>query len=167
MTRINTSRNTTRRKQYLSLALGGFVLCDCLASATFAQAVKAKSAQAKPAAVKKSLTIVVVQGKIKAIAKTPRPGSVPYKDAITAIHLTHVKLLHGKLMQSAILVYVWGLRSNKLTPAASYKVGQTIKFALQPWDKVEGKYGRYQRSELSDDATFHMDAFWGEVTKGS
>lgn len=145
-------------KQYLAHALGGLILSFCLAPAA-----RAKTATGKPNPVKKSR--LVVQGKIKAIAKTPRPGSVPYKDAVTALHLTDVKQLRGKLTQSAILVYVWGLHNNKLTPVASYKVGQTLKFSLQPWDEVEGKYGRYQRIELSDDATFNLDAFWGEATK--
>ena len=65
----------------------------------------------------------------------------------------------------SILVYAWGMRGNKLTPTASYKVGQTIKLSLQPWEKVEGKYGRYQRFELNDEAALSLDAFWGEPVK--
>ena len=159
-----TGLNTTRIKLYLSLALYASLLSSCLAAPTLAQA-KPKSAKAKPTGVKKSPATLVVQGTIKAIARTPRPGSVPYKDAVTAIHLTNVKPVSGKLKQSAILVYVWGLRNNKLTPQASYKVGQKIKLSLQSWDKVEGKYGRYQRLELNDEATFNLDAFWGQAAK--
>jgi hypothetical protein len=113
--------------------------------------------KAKPA-------LLIVQGKIKALATVPRPGTVPYKDALMAIHLSGVKPSRGK-MPGSVLVYVWGMRANKLTPAASYKSGQSVKLAVQPWDKVEGKYGRYQRRELDDEATFTLDTFWGEPVK--
>lgn len=167
---INTKPNSAKVQRYLALALGLGVLASSLAPAALAQGNKAKAAKtnaakAKPRVAKKSLATLVVQGKITALTKAPRPGSVPYKDAITALHLVNVKPVQGKLTQSAIVVYVWGLRNNKLTPVASYHVGQTLKFSLQPWDKVEGKYGRYQRIELNDDATFNLDAFWGEAAK--
>jgi hypothetical protein len=152
----------TTIKRFLSVALCGGLCLFAITSATVAQPAKAKAA--KPAGARKPAGLIV-QGKIKAIARTPRPGSVPYKDAVTAIHLINVKPAQGKLKQSSILVYVWGMRSNKLTPAASYKPGQSVKFTLQPWDKVEGKYGRYQRVELDDDAVLELDAFWGEPTK--
>ena len=150
----------TMNKHFLSLALCGGFLMATLAPTTLAQSTKPK-----PAAAKKPAPVIVVQGKIKAIARTPRPGSVPYKDAVTAIHLTNVKPIQGKFAQSSVLVYVWGMRSNKLTPAAAYKAGQSVKFTVQPWEKVEGKYGRYQRMELDDDAVLELDAFWGEVAK--
>jgi hypothetical protein len=153
----------TTIKRFLSVALCGGLCLFAITSATVAQPAKAKAA--KPAGARKPATGLVVQGKVKAIARTPRPGSVPYKDAVTAIHLTNVKPAQGKLKQSAILVYVWGMRNNKLTPAASYKVGKTVRFSLQPWDKVEVKYGRYQRMELDDDAVLELDAFWGEPAK--
>jgi hypothetical protein len=119
----------------------------------------------KTAGAKRTAPILIVQGKVKSIARTPRPGSVPYKDAVTAIQLTNVKPVQGKMKQSTILVYVWGMRNNKLAPAASYRAGQTIKLSLKPWDKVEGKYGRYQRMELDDEGALALDAFWGEVAK--
>lgn len=107
---------------------------------------------------------LIAQGKIKAIAKTPRPGTVPYKDCLAAIELTGVKVTNGKLPGS-ILLYVWTMRSNKLTPQATLKAGQTVKFAVQPWDKVEGKYGRYQRRELDGDEVLTLDAYFGEPAK--
>ena len=153
-------------KLNVSLALG-VSLCAAVATSTTTaapskrapnQATKAKLGGRKAAP-------LIVQGKIKEIAKTPRPGSVPYKDAVTAIHLTGVKSIQGKLKQNNILVYVWGMRTNKLTSMASYKVGQSIKLALKPWEKVEGKYGRYQRMELDSEEALSLDAFWGETTK--
>ncbi|HEY0073235.1 MAG TPA: hypothetical protein VGB77_03965 [Abditibacteriaceae bacterium] len=123
-----------------------------------------QTVKTKPAS-KKTASSLIVQGKIKEIAKTPRPGSVPYKDAVTAIHLTRVKSIQGKLKQNSILVYVWGMRANKLTSMASYRVGQSIKISLKPWAKMEGKYGRYQRMELDSEEALSLDSFWGEVTK--
>ena len=126
-----------------------------LTSASLATPPKKAAPKAQP---------LTAQGKIKAIAKTPRPGTVPYKDCLAAIELTGVKGTNGKLPGS-ILLYVWTMRSNKLTPQATLKAGQTVKFAVQPWDKVEGKYGRYQRRELDSDEALTLDAYFGEPTK--
>jgi hypothetical protein len=138
----------------------GVLLTLCITApliAAPAKTAKKPPAKAKPAP-------LIVQGTIKALASVPRPGTVPYKDALMAIHLTGVKPSRGK-MPGNILAYVWGMRANKLTPAASYKKGQTLKLKVQPWDKVEGNYGRYQRRELDDEATFTLETFWGEPVK--
>jgi hypothetical protein len=108
---------------------------------------------------------VVVQGKIKAIAKAPRPRSVPYKDAIIAVHLVDVKPLKGRFSAKQTVVFVWGMRDNKLTPAASFKPGRVVKVAVQPWEKVEGKYGGYNRRELESEAAMSLDPYWGEIQK--
>lgn len=154
-------------KMNLPLALCAMLCAGILTlpvAAAPSKKVSNQATKAQPAS-KKTTSSLIVQGKIKAIAKTPRPGSVPYKDAVTAIHLTNVKSIQGKLKQNNILVYVWGMRANKLTPMASYKVGQSIKLSLKPWDKVEGRYGRYQRMELDDEEMLSLDAFWGEATE--
>jgi hypothetical protein len=147
-------------------------LCTILCAAfiplpiTAAPTPKAANQPAKVAPPGKvAASSLIVQGKIKAIAKTPRPGSVPYKDVVTSIHLTGVKNMQGKLKQNNILAYVWGMRAHKLTPMAAYKVGQTIKLSLKPWEKVEGQYGRYQRMELDSTEALDLEVFWGEATK--
>lgn len=151
----------TTSNKFLSLVLGYSLLAMASASTLIAApGIKKLSSKAKP--VKKPAAALVVQGKIKAIARTPRPGSVPYKDAVIAIHLAGTKAAQGKLPQGNILIYTWGMRANKLTPAASFKPGQTIKLRLQLWDKVEGKYGRYQRVELDDDNVLTLNTYWGE-----
>jgi hypothetical protein len=109
--------------------------------------------------------VPLLQGKIKAIAKAPRPGSVPYKDAIIAVHLVEVKALRGRFSQKQALVFVWGMRNNKLTPAAALKPGRILKVAVQSWEKVEGKYGGYNRRELNDNASMALDPLWGEIQK--
>ncbi len=110
---------------------------------------------------KKAMNALVVQGRVKSSTKPPRPGSVPYKDAVIALHLVGVKALQGKAKKE-IVVFVWGMRANKWTSAAKYHPGQTVKLRLTAWDKAERKYGRYNRFELGDEATDDLDVFWGE-----
>ena len=142
-----------------------FAIAVTAFSPAFSIAAPTKTApKTAPKKVAPKTQSLMAQGKIKAIATTPRPGTVPYKDCLAAIELSGVKASKGKLPGS-ILVYVWTMRANKLTPQAALKSGQTVKFAVQPWDKVEGKYGRYQRRELDGDAVLDLDAFFGEQVK--
>jgi hypothetical protein len=134
------------------------VLCSLFSAYIFGQ-----STTAAPA--KKVTAVLVVQGKIKAIAKAPRPRSVPYKDAIIAIHLVNIKPLKGKFPPKQTVVFVWGMRNNTWTPAASFKPGRTIKVALHPWEKVEGKYGGYNRREIESEEALSLDSYWGEIQK--
>ncbi len=141
-----------------SISRVGVALCFLLAVCGFVG-----STTAAPA--KKAAPAVVVQGKIKAIAKAPRPRSVPYKDAIIAIHLVEVKPVSGKFSAKQSVVFVWGMRDNKLMPAASFKAGRVVKVAVQPWEKVEGKYGGYNRREVDSEAAMSLDPYWGEIQK--
>ncbi len=139
-------------------------LIACLTLITTSAFLASPSLAAPPKKATPKAQPLMAQGKIKAIAKTPRPGTVPYKDCLVAIELTGVKGTNGKL-PSSILLYVWTMRANKLTPQATLKAGQTVKFSVQPWDKVEGKYGRYQRRELDGDEVMTLDAYFGEPAK--
>jgi hypothetical protein len=105
---------------------------------------------------------LVVSGTIKAISVSPKPGSVAYKDCVIAIDLSGVKVQSGKLSDTEVLVFVWGMKDNKLTPASSYNVGQTVTFKLTAWDKVEGKFGGYNRVELNGDDIDALNLYWGE-----
>ena len=109
--------------------------------------------------------IMVVQGQIIALTRPPRPRSVPYKDAVIALHLTGAKAVQGKLAGKEIVVFLWGMRNNKWTPAASYRAGQTVKLQLTPWEKVERKYGSYNRFELKGKNVWSLKTYWGEIKK--
>lgn len=118
----------------------------------------------KPASAKRpapKAANVVVQGKVKASTRPPRPRSVPYKDAVIALHLTGVKASRGKVARE-IVVFVWGMRNNRWTPAATYRRGQKISLRLTRWEKAERKYGRYNRFELQDEASIDLETYWGE-----
>jgi hypothetical protein len=77
--------------------------------------------------------------------------------------LKEVKPLSGKLRAREIVVFAWGMRRNKRTPLATYRVGQSVKFMLTPWEKAERKYGSYNRFELSGDDVYALDTYWGEL----
>ena len=89
-----------------------------------------------------------VRGRIKAISRVPEPGSVPYRDAIVALHLTEVESLRGTAPRPEVVVYLWGLRDNRLTHAARYRSGQSLTLNLTPWEQVQERYGRFTRVEL-------------------
>ncbi|MHB0999232.1 MAG: alginate O-acetyltransferase AlgX-related protein [Armatimonadota bacterium] len=108
---------------------------------------------------------IVVQAVIADISEVPEPGTVPYSDCVIAVHLKSIKVLDGQLSQKEIAVFIWGMRDNKLTSASSYKSGQNIKLKLTPWDKVESRYGSYNRVELEDDNLLFLEVFWGEGAK--
>jgi alginate O-acetyltransferase complex protein AlgJ len=105
------------------------------------------------------------RGKIQAISPVPEPGSVPYRDAIVAVHLVDVRSLGGTVDRPEIVVYLWGMRDNRLTSAAQYRPGQTVAFELTPWDQAQKRYGRFTRIEL-DDPDFRLidlPTYWSET----
>lgn len=118
-----------------------------------------------PTDAEKPAGIVLARGKIKAITRPPRPRSVPYKDAVVAIHLVDVEAVRGKVAEKEVLVFLWGMRDNKWTAAAGYRVGQTLELALQPWDEVVERYGAYHRIELEGEEILLLEPYWGEATK--
>lgn len=146
---------TTQSKTTNKTMRGCAVALGCLVGAAWSQVAAAPKAAPKKA-------VLRVTGKVKAVAKAPRPGSVPYKDAVIAVHMTSVKAVQGKLAAKQILVYTWGMKNNKATAAASYRPGQTLTLRLTPWDKVERKYGSYNRAEINSSAVDDLDAYWGE-----
>lgn len=105
---------------------------------------------------------LIVTGRIASRGAQPQAGA--YKDAVLALQLTDLQVTGGKIGNANILVYVWGMRDNKLVDGA-YQVGQTITFKLVPWDKVESKYGSFNRIDLSSDDYYTWPTYWGEVKR--
>ncbi len=107
---------------------------------------------------------IVVRGTVRSASGAPRPGSVPYRDAITSVHLVDVPVESGALNSSEIVVHCWGMRDNRWTNAARWSPGQKLTLRLVPWENVEEKYGRFNRVEL-DDPDFKLidlPTFWAE-----
>jgi alginate O-acetyltransferase complex protein AlgJ len=105
---------------------------------------------------------LVVTGTIVDRAKTPAPGSVPYKDALIQIQLTGIHVASGKLGSGDIAVYVWGMRNNKLVDGAIQK-GGTITLKLTPWDKASSAVTSLNQISLDSDAVLSLPLFFGEI----
>jgi len=110
---------------------------------------------------------LIIRGKIGAVTSVPKPGTVPYKNCLTSIHLTDMKASQGKLAEDEIIIFVWGMRNNKWTKAAHYKPGRILNIKLKPWSEAEKKYGSYNRMELDDPDLLFLDTYWGQVINDS
>ncbi len=106
----------------------------------------------------------LVRGTIRAVAGAPQPGSVPYRDAVTAVHFVGVEGLDHSFPNGEIIVYLWGLRDNRLLTSAKFAPDQKVILRLTPWDSVREKYERFNRIEL-DDPDFklaELPIYWAE-----
>ena len=107
-------------------------------------------------------TEMLVAGVIEEVSPVPKPGSVPYKDHIVAIHLIDLATEDGPIEGGEAVVYMWSMRDNVWTPAARYRAGKKIKLRLKSWYDVYDKLDAIKRSELSDDVLQLEDPCWGE-----
>ncbi|MDO9542639.1 MAG: hypothetical protein Q7J98_09990 [Kiritimatiellia bacterium] len=103
-----------------------------------------------------------VTGEIKAIARVPRPGSVPYADHIVAVHLVNVKDRAGTHGQA--LVYLLSMTNHVLTEVAGLKAGDSVNLWLRPWSEVSASYERINRTELDDSELLIQEPCWGEIS---
>lgn len=107
---------------------------------------------------------VRVTGVVRSASKVPRPGTVPYKDHVFAVHLADIS---GPGIPSGgqALVYLFGMKDNKLTPAAGWKAGDRVALELRSWNDVAAKYDRLNRSEPDDENLQLESPAWGEPVK--
>ena len=107
---------------------------------------------------------LVVRGRVRAVAEVPQPGSVPYRDAITAVHLAEIEAVRGTAPGPEIVVYLWGMRDNHWTNAARYQAGQVVTLTLTTWAQAQASYGRFTRVELDDPDFVLIDlpTFWAD-----
>ncbi len=98
---------------------------------------------------------MIVTGTIRDITRPPRPGSVPYRDCVVAIHLTNAEGTDGDMV-----AFTWGMRGNQWTLAARYNIGDVLTLTLAPWSQVEQRYGSYTRIELDSEESLFLDAYW-------
>ena len=103
---------------------------------------------------------IVVTATIKAKTEPPAPGSVPYAECIIALHL---KNLETPDLPEEFVVFLWGMRENQWTEAATFKVGQEVNLRLRPWNSVEVDYGSYNRKELENEDAWLLNVYWGEI----
>jgi len=104
---------------------------------------------------------LVVEGRIKAIAATPKPATVPYADCVIALQLVDAKVLSGTTEKREFAVYIMGMRNHQWTAAASLAAGQTVRLRLVPWSTVEDQYDGLNRVDLSELAE-ETDYYWAQ-----
>ncbi|MBU0716249.1 MAG: hypothetical protein KJ964_12910 [Verrucomicrobia bacterium] len=104
-----------------------------------------------------------VRGVVRAIAPVPRPGTVPYKDHIVAVHIMDLETSQTAIRDGQAFVYLSSMRDNVWTPAARLRPGETVTMRLRPWSDVAPRYERINRTELSDDALQLAEPCWGEL----
>ena len=103
---------------------------------------------------------ITVTATIKAKTEPPDPRSVPYSECVIALHLENVE---APDLPEEFIVFLWGMRENRWTDAATFKVEQNVKLRLRPWNAVEVDYGSYNRKELEDEETWLLNVYWGEI----
>ncbi|HEX8237980.1 MAG TPA: hypothetical protein VF600_18715 [Abditibacteriaceae bacterium] len=93
-----------------------------------------------------------VRGTIRAHSATPQPDTSPYQDMVMTLRLDNLQAVSAAqsrlVPRGDVIVYLWGMRNGALTPAASWKTGQSVTLRLTPWRAVEEEYGGYDRSDL-------------------
>lgn len=104
---------------------------------------------------------VVATGVVRRIAPVPRPGSVPYRDHIVAVHVTELVGSPGDLSGTEALVYVWSLRDNIPQEGSRLRPGDPVRLRLRPWSEVADELDGINRSEL--DQLVGAPPWWGEL----
>jgi alginate O-acetyltransferase complex protein AlgJ len=107
---------------------------------------------------------IVATGTVESVSTVPRPGTVPYKDHILALHLTDLTV-DGRSANEAweSLVYLESMRDNVLTPAARFRPGDRVTLRLRPWTDVSDRYEKINRSEIDDPSIQLEEPCWGET----
>jgi hypothetical protein len=109
---------------------------------------------------------VIASGTVEAISTVPRPGTVPYRDHILALHLTDLAA-EGSRQEERLqsLVYLWSMRDNLLTPPARLRPGDRVTLRLRPWADVAEQYEKINRSEVEDPDVQLQEPCWGEMLR--
>lgn len=104
-----------------------------------------------------------VEATVRAIGRVPRPGSVPYREHIVALHLAGLRVVVGDDPPPGreALVYVRSMVDNELTPAAALRPGDGVRLALVPWSRVAGELDGISRGELDDPRLLTVLPWWG------
>jgi alginate O-acetyltransferase complex protein AlgJ len=105
---------------------------------------------------------VTATGTVADAARAPRPGTVPYKDHIIAIHLVDLKISKEGTEDGEAIVYMWSMRNNTLTGTSKYREGDKVSLRLQPWSELEKKLGSINRADLANDELLLEEPCWGE-----
>ena len=108
-------------------------------------------------------SIATVEATVAATGAVPRPGSVPYRDHVVAVHLTEIELLAGRAASTVpgAVVYLRSMVDNELTAAAGYRPGDRVRLRLQSWASVAAELDGISRGELADPNLLPAVPWWG------
>jgi alginate O-acetyltransferase complex protein AlgJ len=125
--------------------------------------------------------VIEVSGMVESISPVPRPGTVPYKDHITALHLIDIVAAGGDRGSEGQQksspsrgqrprattgnpggrIFVEHAR-QRVDVAARLRPGDRIKLRLRPWPDVSAEYEKFNCTELDDPALQLEEPVWGE-----
>ena len=96
----------------------------------------------------------------------PRPGSVPYRDHIVAVHITEIDVLARPVADTppTAVVYLCSMIDNEFTAVADYRAADRVRLSLEPWANVAPELDGISRGELDDSALLRAVPWWGEPT---
>ena len=112
--------------------------------------------------------IATVEATVAATGVVPRPGSVPYRDHIVAVHLTEIEVPAGEVASTTTgaVVYLRSMIDNELTVAAGYRPGDRVRLRLQSWASVAGAFDGISRGELAEPDLLLAVPWWGVPVNG-
>ncbi|MEJ6568577.1 MAG: hypothetical protein QNL80_06895 [Akkermansiaceae bacterium] len=97
-------------------------------------------------------TTIELEATIVEISPIPVPGSVPYQDFVATVHLGElVNLGNGEAGGTAVLAYAKAMEANRWTNLAELRSGQRVRVKITSWLDAEQQFGRWNRSEASED----------------
>lgn len=99
----------------------------------------------------------MVLGEVLLASHVPEPGTVPYTECLTFIKYKVLAVEKGDYPHSELLAVHWGMKENRLTPAARYKAGQTYRLHLEPFDR----HPELSRVMQADDTNeYELTPYW-------
>ncbi len=101
-----------------------------------------------------------VTATVLSVTSVPRPNSAPYKDHVMSLHLGDIDGGYD-----TVLVYTPSMIDNVWTSAAKLRPGDTVKITLDAWEKYEGEYGSWNRSEFDSEELLTATPCWGAFNK--
>ena len=111
----------------------------------------------------------VVEATVASTGTVPRPGSVPYRDHIVALHVGQIDVVDGPVAEAGrgAIVYVRSMIDNQLTEAARYRPGDRVRLGLESWAIVAPELDGISRGELDDPALLSALPWWGVPLEAS
>jgi SGNH hydrolase-like domain, acetyltransferase AlgX len=103
----------------------------------------------------------MLRATVKSFGALPRPGLTPYKDYLTAFHLTSIEGDSNR----EVVAYLLTMKDQQLTPAAQLRAGDAVSLLLTSWADAESQYGGINRSELEDEKLMLEEPNFGELER--